>query len=102
MSETAGVGRDAGKARRVYEHLRRGICRLRLPPGAVLDRDEIARRMGVSRAPVREAVARLAEEGLVEIFPQRGSFVAPIRRTQVRQSLFVRMALEVEAARRAA
>jgi DNA-binding GntR family transcriptional regulator len=102
MSEPGGIHGEAGKAQRVYRHLRRGIRRLRIAPGSVLDRDDIARRMGVSRAPVREAVARLAGEGLVEIHPRKGSYVAPIRRAQVRESLFVRMALEVEAARRAA
>src|SRR5262245_33650799 len=102
MSGLDSLTPDAGKARRVYEHLRRGIRRLSIAPGARLDRDEIARRLGVSRAPVREAVTRLAEEGLVEVAPRRGSYVAPIRRAQVRESLFVRMALEVEAARRAA
>jgi DNA-binding GntR family transcriptional regulator len=56
----------------------------------------------VSRAPVNEAIARLAEEGLVSVFPQSGSFVAPIRPQDIRESLLIRTGLEVEAARRAA
>jgi DNA-binding GntR family transcriptional regulator len=51
---------------------------------------------------VSEAIARLAEEGLVEVFPQHGSFVAPIRAADVRESLFIRTALETEAMRRLA
>jgi GntR family transcriptional regulator, rspAB operon transcriptional repressor len=89
------------KAERVYQDLRRRIRELRLPPGAPLRKEEIARALRVSRAPVSEAITRLAEEALVDIFPQHGSFVAPIRPEDVRQSLFIRTALEVEAVRRA-
>src|SRR5215469_6489246 len=94
--------RDNSKAERVYTDLRRRIRELALPPGAPLRKEEIALELGVSRAPVSEAIARLAEEGLVDVFPQHGSFVAPIRATDVRESLFVRTALEVEAMRRLA
>ena len=94
--------RDNSKAERVYADLRRRIRELALPPGAALRKEEIAVALGVSRAPVSEAVARLAEEGLVDVFPQHGSFVAAIRASDVRESLFIRMALETEAMRRAA
>jgi DNA-binding GntR family transcriptional regulator len=94
--------REASKSERVYEHLRRRIRELALPPGAPLRKEEIALELGVSRAPVSEAIARLAEEGLVEVFPQHGSFVAPIRAADVRESLFIRTALETEALRRLA
>src|SRR5258708_15119573 len=92
--------RDISKTERVYEALRRRIRELTLPPGAPLRKEEIALEMGVSRAPVSEAIARLAEEALVDVFPQYGSFVAPIRPADVRESLFIRTALEVEAVRR--
>ena len=91
---------DTSKAERVYRELRRRIRELTLPPGAALRKEEIALEMGVSRAPVSEAIARLAEEALVDVFPQHGSFVAPIRAGDVRESLFIRTALEVEAIRR--
>jgi DNA-binding GntR family transcriptional regulator len=94
--------REASKAERVYGSLRRRIRELALPPGAPLRKEEIALELGVSRAPVSEAIARLAEEGLVEVFPQHGSFVAPIRAAAVRESLFIRTALETEAMRRLA
>lgn len=90
------------KADRVYSVLRRRIRELILAPDAPLRKEEIALELGVSRAPVNEAIARLAEEGLVNVFPQHGSFVAPIRGTDVRESIFIRTALETEAARRAA
>jgi len=94
--------RDPSKTERVYSELRRRIRELDLPPGAPLRKEEIALELGVSRAPVSEAVARLAEEGLVEVFPQHGSFVTPIRAAEVREALFIRTALETEAMRRVA
>jgi len=74
---------------------------LKIPPGAPLRKNEIAIECGVSRAPVSEAIARLAAEGLVDVFPQNGSFVSPIRPEDIRESMFIRMALEVEAVKRA-
>ena len=94
------VAPDRSKAERVYRELRRRIRELALPPGAPIRKEEIALEMGVSRAPVSEAIARLADEALVDVFPQHGSFVAPIRAEDVRESLFIRTALEVEAIRR--
>ena len=91
---------EQSKAERVYNDLRRRIRELVLPPGAPLRKEEIALALGVSRAPVSEAIARLADEALVDVFPQHGSFVAPIRAQDVRESLFIRTALEVEAIRR--
>lgn len=95
-------GTDSSKAERVYRDLRRRIRELDLPPGSQLPKNEIAAEYGVSRAPVSEAITRLAEEGLVDVFPQSGSFVAPIRSQDIRESLLIRTGLEVEAARRAA
>jgi DNA-binding GntR family transcriptional regulator len=92
---------DHSKSERVYRDLRRRIRDLDLQPGSQLRKNEIADEYGVSRAPVSEAIARLADEGLVEVFPQSGSFVAPIRPEDIRESLLIRTGLEVEAARRA-
>jgi DNA-binding GntR family transcriptional regulator len=100
QSTAAAANQDKSKAERVYRELRRRIRELTLPPGAPLRKEEIALEMGVSRAPVSEAIARLADEALVDVFPQHGSFVAPIRAEDVRESLFIRTALEVEAIRR--
>ncbi|HEY1425960.1 MAG TPA: GntR family transcriptional regulator [Caulobacteraceae bacterium] len=99
LSPTSAA-QEQSKADRVYHELRRRIRELTLPPGAVLRKEEIALEMGVSRAPVSEAIARLADEALVDVFPQHGSFVAPIRAADVRESLLIRTALEVEAIRR--
>jgi DNA-binding GntR family transcriptional regulator len=87
---------DQSKSARVYEHLRRRIRELDIPPGAAIRKNEVAVECGVSRAPVSEAIARLASEGLVDVFPQNGSFVARIRPEEVQEALFLRQALEVE------
>ncbi|MDZ4373002.1 MAG: GntR family transcriptional regulator [Phenylobacterium sp.] len=94
--------RELLKTDRVYLVLRQRILELALPPGAPLRKDDLAAEFAVSRAPVNEAIARLAEEGLVDVFPQHGSFVAEIRASDVREGLFIRTGLEVEASRRAA
>ena len=102
MSLPAADDRDISKTERVYGVLRRRIRELVLKPGTPLRKEEIALELGVSRAPVSDAIARLAEEGLSDVFPQHGSFVAAIRAADVRESLFIRAALEVEAMRRLA
>jgi DNA-binding GntR family transcriptional regulator len=91
---------EQSKVDRAYRHLRRLICDMVLPPGTHLQKDRIAADLGVSRAPVSEAITRLAEEMLVDVYPRHGSFVAPIRAADVRECMFIRTALEVEAARR--
>jgi DNA-binding GntR family transcriptional regulator len=99
--EPASTTADQSKTGRVYRELRRRIRELTLPPGIALRKEELALELGVSRAPVSEAIARLADEALVDVFPQHGSFVAPIRVNDVRESMFIRAALEIEAIRRA-
>jgi DNA-binding GntR family transcriptional regulator len=102
MNQPIADDRDISKTERVYGVLRRRIRELTLAPGAPLRKEEIALELGVSRAPVSDAISRLAEEGLIDVFPQHGSFVAIIRAPDVRESLFVRIALEVEAMRQLA
>jgi DNA-binding GntR family transcriptional regulator len=82
--------------------LRREIVSGHLPPRAMLSEQDLSQRFGVSRTPIREALIKLAEENLVEIFPQYGSFVAPIRLPDVFDSQFVREALECAAIEKAA
>jgi DNA-binding GntR family transcriptional regulator len=101
--KTAYVSSDEqSKSERIYLDLRRRIRDLDLLPGSRLDKNAIALEFGVSRAPVSEAFSRLAEEGLVDVFPQSGTFVSPVRREDIRESLLIRTGLEVEATRRVA
>ena len=62
----------------VYERLRDEILRLDLEPGSPLDEVGLSKRFRLSRSPVREAIIRLAGEGLVTVFPNRSSMVAPL------------------------
>jgi DNA-binding GntR family transcriptional regulator len=82
-------------ADQIYGHLREEIITCRLAPTEALSENRICGMFGVSRSPVRIALTRLAEDGLIDIFPQRGSFVAPIRIKQVVESQFARTALEM-------
>jgi GntR family transcriptional regulator, rspAB operon transcriptional repressor len=99
---TRDDGSDHTKAERVYRDLRRRIRDLDLMPGQRIDKNELSTQYGVSRAPLSEAIARLAAEGLVDVIPQSGSFVAPIRPQDIRDSLMIRTGIEIEAVRRAA
>ncbi|MDF2619803.1 MAG: GntR family transcriptional regulator [Xanthobacteraceae bacterium] len=89
-------------APQIYERLRRAITTLIVLPSEALSEKELSLQLGVSRTPVREALIRLADEGLVDILPQRGSFVAPIRLRDVEEAQFIRESLEVAVARRLA
>lgn len=81
----------------VRNHLRTMIVDGRLQPGHPLSENEVAAQLGLSRTPVREAFIKLEEEGLIVIYPQYGSFVAPIRVADVYDSQFVRESLECAA-----
>jgi DNA-binding GntR family transcriptional regulator len=83
----------------VTEQLRRAIVTLELKPGEILDKGLICERLGISRFPVSEALARLQSEGLVEIMPQRGSMVSRVRIGDVVEYMLIRKALESEAVR---
>jgi DNA-binding GntR family transcriptional regulator len=84
---------------RAYAALRDAIVAMELPPGVRLSENELAARLGVSRTPVREALIRLRDEQLVEIVPQRGTFVSPISVRGIADAQFVREALECAAVR---
>ena len=94
-------GMPAGAAG-IYEILRSDIVSLRLPPGARLSENELGLRFRTSRTPVREALFRLVDEGLIEVRPQRGTFVSRISLGAVKRARFVRSALELAIIREAA
>jgi len=83
----------------VTDTLRSAIVTLALKPGEVVDKGAICERLGVSRFPVSEALARLQAEGLVDILPQRGSTVSLVRIADVLEYMLIRKALEAEAIR---
>lgn len=86
----------------IHARLRSEIVSLERKPGEPLAEKAIAEAYGVSRTPVREAILRLANEGLVDIFPQSGTFVAHIPQRALPEAIVIRTALEEKAARLAA
>jgi DNA-binding GntR family transcriptional regulator len=94
--------RQHRKTDQIYESLRRSIVRLDLAPGAPIHEKEMCALYGASRTPLREAVQRLADEGLVEVRPQSGTFVRRISFAIAEEGFVIRRALEIESVRRAA
>ena len=82
--------------------MRDAIVSTELEPGRRISENEIADKLGVSRTPVREALARLRDDQLVQIVPQLGTFVSRISVTGVDDAQFLREALECSAVRLAA
>jgi GntR family transcriptional regulator, rspAB operon transcriptional repressor len=93
--------RPRSTAANVYEMLRNDIVLGILKPQQPIREAEIAASLSVSRTPVREALLRLSSLGLVDIFPQSGTLVAPIRVEKVRAAQLIREVVEVEVCRRA-
>ena len=87
---------------RVYQTLREAILSLAYRPGEILRKPEICEALGVSRSPVADAVARLATEGLVDVVPQAGTFVARFSMEEIREGAFLREAIEMAAVERVA
>jgi DNA-binding GntR family transcriptional regulator len=79
---------------RVYDHLRTEIFEGRLEPGAELIEVALAEQLGVSRGPLREAIGRLAAEGLVTVSPRRGAVVRSLSKEEFLELYQVREALE--------
>jgi len=102
----AAVARPAQRgttvAATIYRDLRNEIVSLRRKPGEPVAEKVIAQDYGVSRTPVREAVLRLADEGLIEIFPQSGTFVSRIPLGALPEAIAIRKALEEATVRYAA
>ena len=95
-------GETPVSAATIYETIRRDIVRMRLRPGERLSENELGLRFGTSRTPVREAIVRLVDDGLIEVWPQRGTFVSRISLRAIKRARFVRNALELGIIREAA
>lgn len=89
-------------SQRVAAALRRAIILGELPPGLHLEEPALADKFGVSRIPIREALSRLAHEGLVRIEPRRGAFVTGATEADIYDLYELRAVLEAHAVRRAA
>ena len=96
---TERLDRERQAAPQVFERLRGMIIALDLPPGSALSRATLATQFGVSSTPIRDALMRLAEEGLVDVFPQHATVVSRIDIRLAQQAHFLRQALELEIVR---
>jgi DNA-binding GntR family transcriptional regulator len=86
---------------RVFDVLYDAIIRSKLPPGARVSEQEIAKQLDVSRQPVRDAFFQLKNLGFLAIRPQRATLITPISVQAVKDAMFTRTALEVESLRAA-
>jgi DNA-binding GntR family transcriptional regulator len=86
-------------AAQIFDILRARIISLKLSPGTPLARPALAESFGVSQTPIRDALLRLEQEGLVIVHPQSSTLVAPIDIDQAFETRFLRTALECEVAR---
>lgn len=82
-------------ADQVYEQLKAAIVQAKLLPRTSISESRICRHSGVSRTPVRAAILRLSEEGLIDVYPQQGSYVSPIGLTDIHDGHFIRKSLEL-------
>jgi DNA-binding GntR family transcriptional regulator len=96
LPDTFRLDRSRSATIQVYEHLRELIVTLALKPGTVLPRNELVAYFGLSQTPIRDALTRLDDERLVEIFPQHLTRVRGIDLDSARQAHFVRLSLELE------
>ncbi|MEK1853823.1 MAG: GntR family transcriptional regulator [Phyllobacterium sp.] len=87
-------------AHQIHEILRDRILSVELVPGTILSRASLQMEFGVSQTPVRDALMRLEEEALVEVYPQYATVVARIDIDHARQAQFLRLSIELEAVRR--
>lgn len=77
-----------------FRTLRENIVMLRLAPGSMVSEKELADEMGISRTPTREALIELSKSYIVDIIPQRGSFISKIDYNLVDEARFMRLVLE--------
>ena len=80
----------------VYPVLRRAIVELYLQPGAIMSIKDICEHFKMGRSPVRDALMRLDQEGLVTLLPQRGTMISQIDLSRVEQERFLRLSVEEE------
>ncbi|MEP3280552.1 MAG: GntR family transcriptional regulator [Stappiaceae bacterium] len=87
------VRKPAGE--QIFQAIKQAILRMDLSPGCIISESEIGAKFGSSRTPVREALMRLREAGLVTTLPSRGNFVAKLDSGKIQEARFLREALEM-------
>lgn len=93
------LDRSRQVALQIYDILHKRILNVELVPGTVLSRAALQIEFGVSQTPVRDALIRLQEDGIVDVYPQYATVVARIDIRHAQQAQFLRLSLELEAIR---
>ncbi|WP_415913567.1 GntR family transcriptional regulator [Paraburkholderia sp. J63] len=102
MTATIALDSHEPISKQIFRALRQAIFIGQMPPGTPLSEKEIAEKFEVSRQPVREAFIKLSEAGILQVLPQRGTFVKKISPRKVREGRFIREAIESAVVRKAA
>lgn len=93
------LDRSRSAAAQVLEYLRENIINLNIKPATPLDRQVMAEHFNLSQTPIRDALLRLEEDGLVDIFPQRATVVRRIDVKSAQRAHFLRLSVELEVVR---
>ncbi len=93
MEITARNSRETAREY-AFRTLRENIVTLKLTPGSMVSEKELADEMGISRTPTREALIELSKSYIVDILPQKGSYISKIDYSLVDEARFMRMVLE--------
>ncbi len=102
MASSSNNGRRTSKSHALFEALREEILENILQPGDAVSLEGLCKRFGVSRSPASNALSKLADLGLVDIFPQHGTFVSAISLSAVQENAFLRECIETGVVRRLA
>ena len=98
----ASEGQSGSAAARAYEHVKQRLLDGRYAGGVLLSENELARQLGISRTPVRQAFLQLEAEELLELYPRRGALVRPISPSEADDVLEARLLIEEHCVRRVA
>jgi DNA-binding GntR family transcriptional regulator len=84
-----------------YKIIKSNILDLNLEPGIRIKESELEEILEMSRTPIRDAISRLTSEGLIDVYPQSGTYISKIDLDRVKESVFLRSTIEMEAVKRA-
>lgn len=87
------------KSEQIYHLLRKSIIRHQMAPGQIISEKDLCAELNVSRTPVREALRRLADEDLVNVYPHSGTYVSEISYDIAKEGYAIRRALEIMSVR---
>ncbi len=100
--ESTSAGQPGSAADRVYTFVKARLLDGRYAGGTLLSENELARKLGISRTPVRQAFLQLEAEDLLELYPRRGALVRPISPSEAEDVLEARLLIEKHCVRRVA